>query len=268
MEDQLDVDTSEVTDGSFDPTFDSGQVEETSVDDTYFDLSQVADKKVRVRVDGEELEVPVSELPNGYMRHADYTRKTQEAARLRQEAQTALQLQAALQADPQRTLSLLQQAFIGDEAQAASEPEDLFTDPVERELRDRYSEVDARLARFEELEAQRQIDAQVKSMQQQFGDLFDPTAVIQTAIQYGGIDLETAFRLTVADTLLARQLAESELQSKQQAGEAERMSAKQQASAVVASGAASANGASAPTSSQPTSVREAWLQAKAELGIR
>lgn len=264
MDEQLGDVSPEVIDADLDPTF-GGQVE-TESDDTYFDLSQVADKKVRVTVDGEELEVPVSELPNGYMRQADYTRKTQEAARMRQEAQTAMQLQAALQADPKRTLSLLQQAFLED-AQADND-EELFTDPLERELRERYSEIDSRISRFEEIETHRQIDYQVKSMQQQYGDLFDPQAVIQTAIDYGGIDLDTAFRLTVADTLLARQMAAAEMTQKQQAGDAERVAAKQQASAVIASGAASAQGAAAPSASQTTSVRDAWEQAKAELGIR
>jgi hypothetical protein len=266
VDEQMGFENPDLFDAEYSPTDDGGQVDEGSVDDTYFDLSQIADKKVRVKVDGDELDVPVSDLPNGYMRQADYTRKTQEAARIRQEASAALQLQQALQVDPQRTLSLLQQAFLGDEAAQAESDE--FIDPLERELQYRYAEIDARISRFEEMELERGIASQVESMQQKFGDVFDPRAVIETAIRYGGIDLDTAFRLTVADQMLARQMAEGEMQQRRQAGDAERVSAKQQAAAVIASGAASAQGAAAPTSNQPSSVRDAWLQAKAELGIR
>ena len=50
----------------------------------YLDVDEVADRYVRVRVDGQDVEVPVREALQGYSRTADYTRKTQELAAQRQ----------------------------------------------------------------------------------------------------------------------------------------------------------------------------------------
>lgn len=52
------------------------------------------DPMVTVRVDGKDIELPLSELKNGYQRQADYTRKTQEVAEIRKGA-TAEQQAAA-----------------------------------------------------------------------------------------------------------------------------------------------------------------------------
>ncbi|WP_343577947.1 hypothetical protein [Pseudomonas sp.] len=45
-------------------------------------------QKFTVKVDGKEVEVTLDELKNGYQRQSDYTRKTQEAAELRKQAET------------------------------------------------------------------------------------------------------------------------------------------------------------------------------------
>lgn len=45
------------------------------------------DYKVTVKINGEDVEVPLSELKNGYQRQADYTKKTQELAGQRNELQ-------------------------------------------------------------------------------------------------------------------------------------------------------------------------------------
>lgn len=49
------------------------------------------DPLVTVKIDGEEQEVKLSELKNGYQRQADYTRKTQELSRQRQEVDHQIQ---------------------------------------------------------------------------------------------------------------------------------------------------------------------------------
>lgn len=49
------------------------------------------DPLVSVKIDGEEQEVKLSELRNGYQRQADYTRKTQELAQQRQEVNHQVQ---------------------------------------------------------------------------------------------------------------------------------------------------------------------------------
>lgn len=86
---------------------------------TYFDWDTVADKPVRVKVQGDELEVPFKELRDGYMRQADYTRKTQELQSLRQRAEWADQVQQAFESDPLGTLRAFEDAF--GQPQAASQ---------------------------------------------------------------------------------------------------------------------------------------------------
>ena len=65
----------------------------------------------RVKVDGEEFEVPLSELVAGYQRSADYTRKTQALADQRKTLADAEALLSALQRNPQQTLVVLAEAY-------------------------------------------------------------------------------------------------------------------------------------------------------------
>lgn len=53
------------------------------------------DPMVTVKIDGKDIEMPLSELKNGYQRQADYTRKTQDVAEIRRAA--TAEHQAALQ---------------------------------------------------------------------------------------------------------------------------------------------------------------------------
>ena len=82
-----------------------------------FDYTDVADKVVKLQVDGQEVVVPVKEALAGYQRQADYTRKTQELSEQRKQMEYAQALQEALQNDPQKTLQLLQQQY-GDDFNA------------------------------------------------------------------------------------------------------------------------------------------------------
>lgn len=64
-----------------------------------------------VKVDGEEAQVSLEELQNGYQRQADYTRKTQEIAAERERLQQAERIVSALEADPEATLHTLARSF-------------------------------------------------------------------------------------------------------------------------------------------------------------
>ena len=78
----------------------------------YLDVDEVADRYVRVKVDGEERRgSPHRSACQGYSRTADYTRKTQELAHQRQQAEYALAVQRALQAQPEETLRLLARQY-------------------------------------------------------------------------------------------------------------------------------------------------------------
>ena len=76
-----------------------------------FDYTEIADKVIKLQVDGEEVVIPVKEALAGYQRQADYTRKTQELSEQRKQVQYASALAEALQNDPAATLQLLQQQY-------------------------------------------------------------------------------------------------------------------------------------------------------------
>ena len=106
----------------------------------YVDTSAFDGKYVKVKVDGEELDVPFNEAIQGYQRQADYTRKTQELSQQREQLQYAQTLQQALESNPQQTLEILSrhygvaeaQRMIADAQDAPSEPE--FDDPLEKRI--------------------------------------------------------------------------------------------------------------------------------------
>ena len=72
----------------------------------------------RVKVDGEEVEVPLDELLKGYSRTADYTRKTQAIAQARKEAEAEL---AQTREERQRYAATLQ--VLSQQLQAMQPPE-------------------------------------------------------------------------------------------------------------------------------------------------
>ena len=75
-----------------------GQAEEETeeeVEEEEFEVVAEEDLKYTIKVDGEELEVGIDELKNGYQRQADYTRKSQALAEQRKETE-------AIQSERQR----------------------------------------------------------------------------------------------------------------------------------------------------------------------
>ena len=77
----------------------------------YVEVDDPDSRYVPVKVNGETLEVPFSDLVNGYSRTADYTQKTQEAAALRQQAEYGLRIQQALETDPAMAMRILQAQY-------------------------------------------------------------------------------------------------------------------------------------------------------------
>ena len=75
------------------------------------DVASHKDELVKVKVDGKELSVPLGEALNGYMRQADYTRKTQAVAGLQAAADWGKQMRDALLEDPKGVIEALAQSF-------------------------------------------------------------------------------------------------------------------------------------------------------------
>lgn len=130
--------------------------------------------KYRVKVEGEELEVELDELLQGYSRTADYTRKTQEAAELRRQAEA--ERQRFVQFNQEQIQA--HQAVAGIDAQLQQFSQVNWqqlsdSDPVQaqklwiqyQQLKDQRQHVAGRLAQFEQaraVEEQRAIARQVE----------------------------------------------------------------------------------------------------------
>jgi hypothetical protein len=213
-----------------------------------------------VRVDGQEVSVPLREAIDGYSRQADYTRKTQELAEHQRRAQFGMTLQQALEANPAETLRILQAQYLQEQAeQTAPTPPEWTDDPDDK----RWQEYDARLQRFEQQQADNDLRTAVGVLQQRYGDDFNPQEVVQVAFQQGRMDLEAVYKEMAFDRYWQGQQAANQTKT---AEEAARVDAKSQAANTVHAGNGSANTAPPPTTSFPT-IEEAFADAKRQHGL-
>lgn len=239
---------------------DVGQATETSAPSyEYVDVDQFGDKYVKVKIDGEELDVPVKEALSGYQRQADYTRKTQELASQRESLQYAATLAEALQTDPNGTLQLLSQHY-GAALPANQPTEDLeLMDPIERQV----YELNQKVQMFEQAQAKSELEQEISRLSSKYQD-FNAPEVINHALRTGIVDLEAAYKQVAYDRLAQEVAAIRGAQQVQASKEQEIIDAKRNAGFV--SGGASANGATEPVG-RITSVADAWLAAKRQMGM-
>jgi len=244
----------------------NGQVDETTeaVAETpapepeLFDYTEIADKVVKLQVNGEEVVVPVKEALAGYQRQADYTRKTQELSEQRKQVEFAAALADALQKDPANTLQALSQHY-GVKAPIQNEPvEEEYLDPAEKHLR----QLEQRIVAFEQQKAMEDLTRTIDSLQSKYGDEFNADEVVAKALATGSTDLESVFKQITFDKVYSKA---SEAQKKL-AEEQARIDAKRNA-AVVSGGSANKN-AAVPKTAKPTSVFEAFEQAQKTLNIK
>lgn len=224
---------------------------------SFLDVDQYAGHHVRLKVDGEEVQVPLSEALQGYSRTADYTRKTQALAEQQRQAQFGLTLQQALENNPAATLRLLQEQYAVQE----QEPEDdsWLDDPDES----RWREYDQRVQALEAQRADQELRVALRVLHDRYGDDFDAQAVVSRAQQMNRMDLENIHKELMFDKLWQRQHAEREAQAKRSAEDA----ARQQAAAeLTMHGGSSANGGVAPTGTAST-LQDAYFEAKRSLGL-
>lgn len=216
----------------------------------YVEVDDPDQRYVRVKVDQEDVEVPFSEAIRGYSREADYTRKTQALAQQRQEAEFGLQLQQALQANPEMTLRILAEQYGISMAQAqqmadAAEAEPDYSDPLEREIAE---ERKARLAledRISQREADEHLQRAVGGLKTQFNlNDDDLRQVVGTAYQLGlGVEaFPMIYKTMVFDRLQARVQAQRVEQARQEAENTRRQASKTQAGQLISSGTGGGNG--------------------------
>lgn len=203
--------------------------------------------------------ITLDEARNGYLRQADYTRKTQELAEMRSRLAEAEAITAALQQDPAATLKALQDAFgLGGYEQDYAAPSYADMDPDEA----RIAALEAKIAAQEQAATQAAIEAELGGLHEQFGE-FDDSALFAHAIKGGFPSLKAAY----ADMNFEVLRTQVEQMSAKQREEEQRLAAKRQAANVVHNGSSRA-GATGPAQAEKYgSIREAFLAAKKSLGV-
>ena len=229
------------------------QAETPEQEQELFDYTEIADKVIKLQVDGEEVVVPVKEALAGYQRQADYTRKTQELSEQRKQVQYASALQEALQSDPAATLQLLQQQY----GVATQPQEDEWLDPAEQQLR----QLEQRIAAFEQSKAMDELTRTIDTLQSKYGEDFDTDEVVAKALATGSTDLEAIFKQITFDKVYSKASEATKKLSEEQA----RVQSKR--SAAIVSGGTAAKSPVTTQTAQPKSVFEAFENAKRTLNL-
>lgn len=240
----------------------TGEVEAPSYE--YVDTDAFDGKYVKVKVDGEELDVPFNEALQGYQRQADYTRKTQELASQREQFQFAQTLQQALESDPQGTLQVLSRHYgvaAAEQMVADAQPETpQFDDPLEQ----RVWEAEQRLQQYEQDRANEQLQQEISRLQSTYQD-FNPQEVVSAALKMGTTDLEAVYKQTAYDRLIQQVRTQQEAQQVLADQNQQVVDAKRDAAFI--EGGASANGPSDQPVGKIGSIHDAWSLAKQQMGM-
>lgn len=178
-----------------------------------FDDDDVVTESVEQPIDLDSLtfEVPgvdepksARELMDGFLRQSDYTRKTQEVARLRQDAEDAIGFWEALRSDPVGVLQQLSaEAGIIEEGQAPVRKIDFSplktADQVEQEIQKRVEEAVGKHPLVQQASQQTAItavDNEFKRIEAEYETKLGPKsrkAILEKAVQTGTGDLELVF---------------------------------------------------------------------------
>lgn len=238
----------------------------------YLEVEDPSSVWTKIKVNGEEIEVPLAEALSGYSRTADYTQKTQEAARLREEAQEGMFALNLLKTDPVRGMRLLQELYAPPEAQPQPVAPEVpsFDDPLEEKLwhqEQRFNQLQNQLAQ-RELEAQ--VNHTVQGLKQEYGasdeDIFQTVAVARQ-MNVGVEALPQIYKAMAYDRLVANFRASQQVQQETAAQTQQRQAAASQASRLVGTGSSSTGVTTAPPNTGYRSIREAAEAAIDELGL-
>lgn len=239
---------------------DSSEASQTT-EKQYLDPTEYSNYRVPVKLNGEEQDVSFTEAIAGYQRQADYTQKTQELAEQRQALQFAATLQTALENDPAGTLNLLRNHYGISEAQAQEMVDSYDEDMDPRDIQ--LSQLDKRLAQFEEQQSQQQIEKEISRLQAKYED-FDTNQVVQAAIRSGSTDLEATYKQIAFDVIMNQRELQSQAAAQSQLKESEVVQAKRDAS-VISGGSSATASTTDDSATSINSVSDAWAAAKRQL---
>mgnify|MGYP001199090145 CR=1 FL=1 len=233
-------------------------MESTYVDDpeSSIDVPLEPGETYTIKVDGVEEQVSLEELQNGYQRHSDYTRKTQEVAAERDRLHQAEQIVSALENNPEETLRTLAQSFDLDfGGQPDSSSQDYNWEEEEDPTAKKIAALEKRVEQSESVRRQEAVERQVSNLQETYGD-FDSRELLNHALRHKIPNLEAAYthwRFDEVKSTADKLTKEQEIVSKKREA------------AVVEPGGSTQMGTDSKPTSIPKSIREAFAQAKEQL---
>lgn len=128
-----------------------------------------ADQMVTVKIDGKEVEVPLSELKNGYQRQQDYTKKTMEVSEQRKAAEAEIQrAQYERHQYAQNLQNMRVQAEAALQSQQQIDWDRLIAENPQEALRQKHL-MDQRQAQLQQVYAEQQRMAQLIQADQMQG---------------------------------------------------------------------------------------------------
>ncbi len=210
----------------------------------YLDLDEYGDHLVKIKVDGEERELPFSRVRDGLMMQEAFTKRTQELAEERNRLYQAEALVAALEQNPHEIIRQLAEANDLD----VNGLQPVERTPEEAAFRAQQQQLTQARAQM----AQAQINSEIAEIRAKFGD-FDVVATAQFARE-NQIPLPMAHRIMRADQQEAAAAQAAETERRRQAALA--------AQSAHQGGGAQAGSVTAPKA-PAGSVREAYMAAKA-----
>ncbi len=219
------------------------------------EVSQEPGEMYTIKVDGVEEQVTLEELQNGYQRHSDYTRKTQEVAAERERLRQAEQIVSALESNPEETLRTLAQSFELELGGQSSSSEEYSNWDDEDPTQQKIAALERRLEQSEAKQRQEAIERQVSELQETYGE-FDSRELMNHALKHKIPNLEAAYthwRFNEVKSTADKLSKEQEIV------------AKKREAAVVEPGGSTQTGTDAKQSKIPSSIREAFAQAKEQL---
>ena len=171
---------------------------------------QRGEDTVTVKVNGREVEVPLSEALKGYQRQADYTQKTTEVATLRKAAEWGQAMQHALRVDPLATLSQLAEALgVGFNPKADTELGEEVFDSEDARFAQLRNEFEQRLEAIDEETQISRLQRELIHLNHKYGESFDQTEVlsyVQEQLNEGNdVPFEQAFLILQGQKMLAEQ---------------------------------------------------------------
>lgn len=241
----------------------------------YVEVDDPDNRWVRTKINGEDVEVPYSEAIRGYSRTEDYTRKTTEAARMREEADYGLRLQQALESNPELTLQILAQQHglsLAQQQAAAAEAEPEFDDPLEKALHTERQAREALEQRISQREADQALELAVNGLRSEFNASDDDIREVIGTAYKTGVPIEMLpmiYQANAFQKLTARVQAVRAQQAEAAAKEQQRTVAKAEASSIISNGSGTSTGGltSVVDPNGRMTIREAALAALAEHGL-